>query len=257
MRILIVNDDGYSAPGLAALVKVLKGEHELLICAPRENQSAVGHGITLRELLYISPVVLAEASEVAAYCVSGKPSDCVRIALGNLGFEPDLVISGINMAPNLGTDVIYSGTVAAAEEAAMLGYNAIALSKDTLSADYFNDAAEIFVQLLPSLVKCFTPYHRLLNVNFPSLPKAQYRGVRAATLVEQVYPISYKQIEDEDGGIGLKINSTKLTVCAPEDTTDEKYIRDGFITVTPLKYDIADHDRLAAVSQIMERDFDV
>lgn len=257
MRILIVNDDGYSAPGLAALVKALKSKHELLICAPRENQSAVGHGITLREPLYVSAVALADAPEVAAYSVSGKPSDCVRVALGNLGFEPDLVISGINMAPNLGTDVVYSGTVAAAEEAAMLGYNAIALSKDTLSEDYFSDVAEIFVQLLPDFIRCFSPYHRLLNVNFPSLPKERYRGVRAAALAEQVYPIAYKQVEDEKGRTGLKINSVKLTVCAPEDTTDEKYIRDGFITVTPLKYDAADHDRLAAVSRIMERNFDV
>lgn len=255
MQILIVNDDGYFAPGLAALVRVLKDEHELLICAPKENQSAVGHGITLRELLYVAPVVLPDAPQVAAYSVSGKPSDCVRIAIGNLGFKPDLVISGINMAPNLGTDVVYSGTVAAAEEAAMLGYNAIALSKDTLSEDYFSDAADMFVELLPSLLKCFSPDHRLLNVNFPSLPKTKYRGVRTATLVEQIYPIAYKQIEDETGAIGLKINSTKLTSCAPDDISDEKYIRDGFVTVTPLKYDTADYDRFAAVSQIMERDF--
>ena len=153
MNILVVNDDGYTAPGIAALVRELRKEHDVFVCAPKENQSAVGHGLTLRRLLHAEKVTVfdddaknseRELKPVTAFWVDGTPADCVRVALGNLSAEPDIVISGINQAPNLGTDVLYSGTVSAAEEAAMLGYRAVAVSRDTLGTDYFDDAAVHF-----------------------------------------------------------------------------------------------------------------
>ena len=114
MNILVVNDDGYTAPGIAALVRELRKEHDVFVCAPKENQSAVGHGLTLRRLLHAERVTVfdddaknseRELKPVTAFWVDGTPADCVRVALGNLSAEPDIVISGINQAPNLGTDV--------------------------------------------------------------------------------------------------------------------------------------------------------
>lgn len=115
MNILVVNDDGYTAPGIAALVRELRKEHDVFVCAPKENQSAVGHGLTLRRLLHAEKVTVfdddaknseRELKPVTAFWVDGTPADCVRVALGNLSAEPDIVISGINQAPNLGTDVL-------------------------------------------------------------------------------------------------------------------------------------------------------
>ena len=206
MNILVVNDDGYNAPGIAALVRELRKEHDVFVCAPKENQSAVGHGLTLRRLLHAERVTVfdddaknseRELKPVTAFWVDGTPADCVRVALGNLSAEPDIVISGINQAPNLGTDVLYSGTVSAAEEAAMLGYRAVAVSRDTLGTDYFDDAAVHFCSNIDLFIGCLTESHRLLNVNYPYLPSNEYRGIRVGYLAEQIYPIAYIEIKDE------------------------------------------------------------
>ncbi len=255
MKILIANDDGYRAEGIAALARVLQDEHEVFICAPRENMSAVGHGLTLRRLLTVEKVELSGCERVAAYCVDGTPVDCVRMAIGNLGFEPDIVLSGINQAPNLGTDIISSGTVAAAKEAAMIGYKSIAVSRDEFTADYFDDVAEVFAEMLPSLLECFSENCRLLNVNFPFCPKNKYRGIRTGYLAEQVYPIAFNEVVCDDGVVRYKSNGTKLTVCGENDTSDEKLVRDGFVTVTPLKYDETCYELLSKIKSVVERNF--
>ena len=196
-----------------------------------------------------------ELKPVTAFWVDGTPADCVRVALGNLSAEPDIVISGINQAPNLGTDVLYSGTVSAAEEAAMLGYRAVAVSRDTLGTDYFDDAAAHFCSNIDLFIGCLTESHRLLNVNYPYMPANEYRGIRVGYLAEQIYPIAYIEIKDENGSIGYKTPSNKLTSCAEHDTTDEKFVRDGFIAVTPLKYDITDYERLEQIAAFAERTY--
>lgn len=255
MKILIVNDDGYRAAGIAALARALQNEHEVFVCAPKENQSAVGHGLTLRRLLRVQRVELEGCNKVEAYCVDGLPADCTRIALGNLGIMPDLVLSGINQAPNLGTDVLYSGTVAGASEAAMLGFRSIAVSRDMFNEDYFDDVAEVFKEILPLIMQCFTQDHRLLNVNFPCIPRSEYRGIRTGYLVEQVYPLEFAEIKDSYGEILYQARSTKLTECGEDEKSDEKFVRDGYITMTPLKYDITDYNHLKNIEKFVERDF--
>ncbi len=256
MKILIVNDDGYNSAGIIALARSLQHEHEVFLCAPLENQSAVGHGLTLRRELSAVRTELPGCEAVTAYHVNGTPVDCLRIALGNLGFEPELVLSGINQAPNLGTDIISSGTVAGACEAAMLGYNAIAVSRDGFDEEYFDDAAASFLELLPSLLRCMTAEKHLLNVNFPHTPRAQYRGVRTGYIAMQQYPLRFMERITDDGKILYKPRSVKLTAVADGDTSDEKYVRDGYITVTPLIYDYTDYGHMAAIKQGIERDFE-
>lgn len=255
MKILIINDDGYNSAGLIALCKALRREHELFVCAPLENQSAVGHGLTLRRELSAVRVQIPECEDVTAYHVNGTPVDCLRIALGNLDCQPELVLSGINQAPNLGTDIISSGTVAGACEAAMLGYNAIAVSRDGFDEAYFDDAAETFCDMIPSLVKCMTAEKHLLNVNFPHTPKHEYVGIRTGRLAFQEYPLKFTETVNDVGEKRYKARSVKLTCVSPNDDSDEKLVRDGFITVTPLIYDYTDYEHISAIKRSVERDF--
>lgn len=255
MKILIINDDGYDAAGLIALCRALCREHELFVCAPLENQSAVGHGLTLRRELIAACVEISGCEHVIAYSVNGTPVDCLRVALGNLGCTPELVISGINQAPNLGTDIISSGTVAGACEAAMLGYNSIAVSRDEFDELYFDDAAEVFSKMLPFLIDCMTADKHLLNVNFPHTPKSEYRGIRIGRLAIQEYPLKFTEIITDQGEKRYKAQSTKLTCVLPDDDSDEKLVRDGFITVTPLIYDYTDYQHMKAIKKVVERDF--
>lgn len=254
MKLLVTNDDGYFAEGIAELVKALSKRHEIVVAAPKYNQSCVGHGLTLKDPLYVEEAAI-EGAEVPVYAISGTPADCVRLSLSVLGIAPDCVVSGINRAGNIGTDVLYSGTVSAAEEAAMLGFRAIAVSKETTSHDFFPDAAAHFAENLDLFLACTTPEKRLLNVNYPNIPREEYRGVRAAYLAEQVYSSDYRRVEAEDGRVGYITPSEKITVCLPTDTSDEKYIRDGFVTVTPLKYDTTDYEQLARIAALAEKNY--
>ena len=255
MKILITNDDGFFAQGIKALALALSREHEVVLVAPKYNQSAVGHGLTLRDPLRYESVRADFPYLDEAYCVNGTPADCIRLTLSMKDLRPDCVVSGINKAGNIGTDVLYSGTVSAAEEAAMLGCRAIAVSKDIYSDEHFTDAAEHFAENFNLFLGCTTAEKRLLNVNYPNLPREKYRGIRAAYLAEQVYANDYKRILLEDGTEAFITPSDKITVCDENDTSDEKYIRDGFITVTPIKYDVTDYEQLARISAFAERNY--
>lgn len=255
MKLLITNDDGWFAPGIAALCRALQAEHELLICAPKFNQSCVSHGLTLKKPLVVEKIEIEGVRSAEAVCVDGTPADCTRFVLSHFKWKPDAVVSGINQAGNIGTDVLYSGTVSAAAEAAMLGFRSIAVSRDTLSTDYFDDAAAHFAENFALFLSCTTEEKRLLNVNYPFLPREKYSGIRAAYLAEQFYADEYEKVELEDGGIGYRTPSEKITECPECDTSDEKYIRDGFVTVTPLKYDITDYEQLAKIAHIAEKNY--
>ena len=115
MKILITNDDGYFAEGIAALVKELSKAHEVIVCAPKFNQSCVGHGLTLKVPLTVEDASI-EGADVKVYAIGGTPADCVRFAISMMDIHPDVVVSGINRAGNIGTDVLYSGTVSAARK---------------------------------------------------------------------------------------------------------------------------------------------
>ena len=130
MNLLLTNDDGIASPGMAALIRELAGDHTLYVSAPDRQRSAAGASMTIRAELYATPYTFPGHPDVAAYAVSGTPVDCARLGFGRLFPRPDAVISGINLGPNRGTDVLYSGTCSAAQEAAIHGYPALALSLD-------------------------------------------------------------------------------------------------------------------------------
>jgi 5'-nucleotidase len=137
MKLLLSNDDGVFASGIRVLAETLSKTHEIYVSAPDAERSGVSRSMTLFEPLRAKPTKIEGLPEIPAYAVSGTPVDCVRLALGNLFPAPDLVVSGINLGPNLGTDVLYSGTVAAAHEAPQLGYQAIAITRFRTKANFW------------------------------------------------------------------------------------------------------------------------
>ncbi|MBO4562505.1 MAG: 5'/3'-nucleotidase SurE [Clostridia bacterium] len=255
MRILVTNDDGIFAAGIAELALALKRcGHELFIGAPAENQSCVSHGLTLSRPLYAKAEELPGLAGIPTYAITGTPADCVRLSIGNLGADPEVIISGINQAPNLGTDALYSGTVSAAMEGAMLGIPSIAVSKDTFDTEFMDEAAEFFADMLPKLMEFFGPAESILSVNIPSKKRSEYRGVRVARTGLQSYMLAYAEVPDPDGRIGYHMQSVKLTECAEDDDTDEKMMRDGFVVVTPLTYDITEYRRMERAKELFETD---
>ncbi len=252
----MTNDDGIRAEGIYELALALKkAGHELLIGAPAENQSCVSHGLTLRKLLYADKVTLDGLEDVPTFAISGTPADCVRLSVGNLGSKPDVIISGINHAPNLGSDAVYSGTVSAAIEGYMIGIPSIAVSKDKFDAEYMDEAAAFFTDMLPDLMRFFDDGEGMLSVNVPSTRRSEYKGVRVAGIALQTYSLTYAEELQDDGRIAYRVKSEKLTECGEDDDTDEKMMRLGFVVVTPLTYDITELKRFGKAKAMFERDF--
>jgi 5'-nucleotidase len=176
MRILITNDDGIYAKGIEVLYQILAPEHDVYVVAPETEQSAVGHAITFLDPLRVKEV--KRNGVFFGYAVNGTPADCVKLAIRELMKPlPDLVISGINHGANVGENVIYSGTVSAATEAAMLGFPSIAVSID----DYPSNDYSGPIVFLPKIIKLIEgrsfPAGVSLNINFPLLPDEEIKGI--------------------------------------------------------------------------------
>ena len=241
MRLLVSNDDGFRAAGIGALVKALAAAgHEVYVAAPHRQRSAASRSMTLFDPLRAERVSLPDAPEVPAYAVNGTPVDCVRLALGNLFPAPDAVLSGVNDGGNLGTDTLYSGTVAAAHEAALLGYPAVAVSSCGRRPVHFETAARVALRAVERLVERPLPFGVVLNINVPDLPVGALRGVRTAPLAITQYPLRFEERTDPYGGRYFWApGGDKLTRHAGEDV-DERWTREGYAVCTPLTYDLTD-----------------
>ncbi|MBO6061091.1 MAG: 5'/3'-nucleotidase SurE [Clostridia bacterium] len=252
MRILLTNDDGINAVGIYELARALVSTgHEVFISAPEQDQSCISHALTLRRPLHAQRRVLPGLEGVTAFAVDGTPGDCVRLALGNLGADAELVVSGVNAAPNLGTDAVYSGTVSAAIEGLMVDLPAIAVSKDTFTVDHMREAAEFFARYLPRLMAFFEEGPAMLSVNVPSCPASDFRCVRRAGLQLQTYDLRFDEVE-EDGRTSYYVRPGKTTVLSEKEYTDERAMREGYVVVTPLTYDITDRRLLEKARRMFE-----
>ena len=177
MKILVSNDDGYLAPGLAALVDAIRGLGDLTVVAPEQNHSGASNSLTLSR-----PLSVRKGANGFWY-VNGTPTDCVHLAVsGFLDFRPDMVVSGINDGANMGDDTLYSGTVAAAMEGFLLGIPSIAFSLAAKGSAHLDDAAHFAREVLARTVDRALPEAALLNVNFPDLPRAAVKGIVATRL---------------------------------------------------------------------------
>jgi len=244
--ILVSNDDGVLAPGLVALRAELMRVGETAIVAPEHNWSAAGHTKTLHKPLRVSEVTLADG--LPALAASGSPSDCVALALlGVLDRRPHVVVSGINLGANVGNDLTYSGTVAAAMEAVIWGVTAIAVSLDALQPEDLGVAARFAARLAQRVLEDTPPYPLLLNVNVPAVPEPQLRGVRITRLGQRIYRDALVKRLDPRGRpyywIGGEPPSGR-----PEPGTDIGALAEGYISVTPVRLDLTDHDQIARLT---------
>ena len=241
--ILLTNDDGVDSLGLLALKQTLQEVGEVVVIAPDHNWSAAGHTKTMHKPLRVEEVKLADGS--LAYASNGAPSDCV--ALGVLGFlerKPDLVVSGINEGPNLGHDITYSGTVAAAMEGVIAGIPSIAVSladyEVGLESEAFSYAAQFTARLAKSVLAEGLRGDLLLNVNVPNLPREEIRGVGITRLGKRIYKDVLIKRQDPRGRTYYWIGGEPPTGVA-EEGTDIWAIVEKRISITPIKLDLTEH----------------
>lgn len=245
VKILLSNDDGVYAQGLHTLADALRDLAEIVIVAPDRNRSGASNSLTLEQPLRVSLIA------PNTYSVQGTPTDCVHFALNELMKDelPDLVLSGINHGANLGDDVLYSGTVAAAMEGHLLGVQAIAFS--LVGNTHFATAAHVVRQLVEQHLAHPIPTHRLLNVNIPDLPVSQIQGVQvtrlgarhhAESMIKQQDPRGHDIYwlgppgKEQDAGVG----------------TDFYAIERGWVSLTPLQVDLTAHESLLSMDHWLQ-----
>jgi 5'-nucleotidase len=245
LRVLLTNDDGIDAEGLLAARRALLGleDVELAVIAPDGNRSATARSITFRRPLWVTEVQFEDGG--VGYACDGTPVDCVRLAsLGLIeGFEPDVIVSGINHGSNLGDDITYSGTVAAALEGVMLGIPGIAVSQQSRRGDMdfrlghvfdFTSAATFTASVVDRLDDVPLPPGTLLNVNVPT---GEVKGVEVATLGKRVYRDQLDLVEEDTGRRLYRIYGDS-PVHDDEPGTDLAAVHAGRIAVTPLHFDL-------------------
>jgi len=241
VRILISNDDGYLAPGLRLLALALEPIAELTVVAPERNQSGSSNSLTLQTPLRVY------RSDGGFYYVDGTPTDCVHLALtGLMDHEPDMVIAGVNNGANLGDDVLYSGTVAAAMEGRFLGYPALAVSLVGSPARHFDTANVVVRRLLDALEDHPLPTDTILNINVPDIPVGEIAGFMATRLGHRHKSEPVVRAKDPMGETIYWVGPPGGEQDAGEGT-DFYAVRRGYVSVTPLKVDLTRHDTLVDV----------
>jgi 5'-nucleotidase len=241
LRILLTNDDGVLAEGLRSLAQAVRDLGEVLIVAPEREQSAASRALTLDRPLRVRRI------DEGTYSVDGTPTDSVLLAVrgipGVVSFRPDLIVSGINHGPNLGDDVVYSGTVAAAAEGSLMGIPALAVSLASWSPRDFRPAAAVTRRLIGRLASCPMTPGTLLNVNIPEVGDGDYRGVRITRLGKRVYPDLIVEQRDPRGKACYWIGGEKPS-WEPGEGSDFGAVEQGYISITPLHLDLTHHARL-------------
>ena len=247
MRVLLTNDDGIAAEGLQALRRALVAVPgiDLAVIAPDGNRSAIGRGITTRRPLWVEEIDFGDGT--VGYATDGTPVDCVRFAALGLveGFEAELIVSGINHGANLGDDITYSGTVAAALEGIVLGLPALAVSQQSLAREMdfrlgrqfeFDAAAAFMARIVEEIEDVPLPGGTLLNVNFPG---GEIEGVEVARLGKRIYRDELVLQEEESSRKQYRIYGD-----APDyerqEGTDLAAVADGRVAVTPIHFDLTD-----------------
>lgn len=247
MKILLSNDDGYLAPGLKALAEVLKELADITVVAPERNRSGASNSLTLDLPLR------AKTADNGFVYVDGTPTDCVHLAItGLLEDEPDMVIAGINAGANLGDDVLYSGTVAAATEGRFLGLPAIALSMDSHDPQHYDTGAQVARELVHHLQQDPLPMDSIINVNIPDLPYGELKGYQTTRLGYRHRAEPVVKDTDPRGRDIYWVGPAGLEQDAGPGT-DFYAIREGFVSVTPIQVDLTRYSALDQVGAWIER----
>jgi len=243
MRFLLTNDDGIYAKGLSALYQELSQVAECLIVAPEIEQSAVGHAITMSRPLMVRPA--RKNGQFLGYAVAGTPADCVKIGIKELSDQKvDLVVSGINRGANVGINVLYSGTVSAATEGAILGIPSMAVSLDTRTDADFSFAARVARRMAFFMLNHYPSRHIPLNINVPALPEKDIKGIVVTRQGTARFTESFeKRVDPRENVYYWLSGETKLSD-ADDEGTDALALSRGLISVTPVYYDLTRYDVL-------------
>ncbi len=248
MNVLLTNDDGIYARGLWALYNRFVENHDVVVVAPDRERSAVGHAITLHQPLRATRITLN--GEYGGYAVNGTPADCIKLGiLEILPKPPDVVVAGINAGVNVGANLNYSGTVAAAKEAALCGTIGIAVSIDSPKADYYDDGAMFVAELCETVYKKGLPFGTFLNVNIPNRPLKEIAGVQ----------ISRQSVEILSEYIEKRIDPRRRTYYwqgrdmqsfGDDSLVDGAALGRNFISITPVKCDMTDYRMLESLKDL-------
>lgn len=243
MRILICNDDGIHAPGIAALHRAVKEFGELHVIAPDAERSAAGHAITLADPIKSTPV--EKDGELFGYGIGGTPADCIKLAVCAVMKDdpPDMVLSGINLGSNTGISVIYSGTVSAATEGVILGIPGVAFSLCTYTNPEWEMAERVARELTKKLVGNPVPPDVLLNVNMPNLPYDQLKGIKVTRMGRSRFIEKFHKRLDPRGRTYYWLDG-ELEVHDDGDDIDIHAVRDGYVSVTPIHLDLTAYEHL-------------
>jgi len=240
MRILLTNDDGIHASGLHALINELKSIAEIYVAAPDRERSGTGHSITVFDPIKVMPTKIEGTS--GAWIVGGTPVDCVKLALSRLiQQEIDIVVSGVNHGPNLGTDVLYSGTVSAAAEGVILGVPSIAVSLNDYKAEMDSSFAALFTRnLIRTVTRKGIKSTTLVNVNIPALNPDEIKGIRITRLGVRNYDNLFEERKDPRGNTYYWMGGGVVQE-AQEPDSDVMAVEEGYISITPISLDLTDY----------------
>lgn len=241
MKILISNDDGINAIGIKALALAMQELGDVYVIAPERNQSATGHAVTMHTPLRCKKVDLF-GEKIKAWWVNGTPADCVKLGVENLMKErPDLIVSGINMGENLGTDVIYSGTVSAAVEGAIFGIPAISFSYEDHKAVDMTDVAFAAKEICKQILVHGIPKDHIFNVNIPKFKNLnEIQGIKTCKLGIKIYKNNFEERKDPNGNKYYWLAGELIEL--PEDIdTDIFAVKNKYISITPINIDMTDY----------------
>jgi 5'-nucleotidase len=253
MRILIVNDDGIHAKGIKTIAAKLSQNHEVTVVAPDSEKSATSHSITIHRPLRVSKAEPAGLEGIPCYVVDGLPVDCTKIGVAHImRSDVDIVVSGINHGSNMGSDILYSGTVSAALDAVIMGYRAMAVSIASYYPKHFETAAEIASRLIDEGLFESQPDGVLYNLNVPNLPISEIKGLRVTRQGRTVYEDAVDVRSDPRGNEYIWM-AGELTDCKVIDDTDVSVLKQGYASLTPIKYDLTDNEQLQSLNCIIEK----
>jgi 5'-nucleotidase len=239
LKILVSNDDGIDAPGINALAKALKEIGEVIVVAPRTEQSAVGHKITMQNPLRVTKYY--KNGDFFGYAVDGTPADCIKMGIRNIMREqPDIVVSGINHGANTAISIIYSGTVSAAREAAIMDVPAIAISVTDHAVKDFEYAGKVAQHVTKLVAENGLPNGTLLNVNIPNLPESEIQGIKVTTQSKAKWNDIYEERTDPYGKSYYWLTGNLVEVESDKDT-DQNMVKQNYVAVTPIHFDLTDY----------------
>lgn len=241
MNILLTNDDGINSPGLYALYQEMKDLGRVTIVAPDSEKSAVGHAITLSDPLRVTDFYKNE--KFYGYAVNGTPADCVKLAYWALEIKPDIIISGINLGPNTGINILYSGTVSAATEGIFLDIPSIAISLTTFHNPDFQFSAKFSRKLSQVVVKKGLPKGTLLNVNVPNIKEEDIQGIMITRQGHAMYQEKFDKRIDPHHKVYYWLTGKKVELEKDEDV-DDRAVLNNKVSITPVHFDLTNYEFL-------------